>query len=561
MATKEFISPILRARIENIYTNARKIHFVLWRTAAAPPSAVEAWTRFLTDKHFQFSESTAPDVNLGDVLILPQAREMGEAERTSLTQWLDSGRSLLSTGPMGAGDPKKDTVAFTSTLLGLEFLPNPEHGNPAPTLFTAGSVVDWQLPPGMLLDWRPADDAYLAVEPTGGTGQAAAYESNYLGRRRLTAKGQPVVRAHFLETNKNRLAWLAFDPIDQDPQLADTAVFADLAVAQSLIWAGRGMGVNLAWWPRAQPAAVVMSVDSEDKFDGAENLARVFKTEHVPATFFIVSNELKNGLGPLAVSDPNFEYASHTVDHKLMDKMTLSDQFDEIQLARLAIEQKTRVEVQGFRPPEELFNADTIQAAVQNHVRYFFGDQRLSRLAPVEIAEGRLLFYPRSVLDDFNLTKYHAFDDSASLNSALNEELTRADQIGGAAFFSMHSQLFGQKPYYAWLGEFLHAHRSEPRWYANFRQVTDWWNQRAAVLVLALESPTGQPRVVIENTGRTEVKDLALTLDRPANANNWPTGSQSSARGTGSIVLLPPLGAGKRFEIDFASEMRKPASF
>jgi hypothetical protein len=174
-----------------------------------------------------------------------------------------------------------------------------------------------------------------------------------------------------------------------------------------------------------------------------------------------------------------------------------------------------------------------------------------------------MIYFPRIVQDDFNLTKFHSLDDAASLKDALNKELMRAVELNGAGFFSFHSQVFGQLPQSTWVGEFLQEHRDKSIWYANFRQMANWWTARSAVAVKSHTFADSRMQIEVRNTSAKDVQDIALLVDVDATKFELPDGlSVVQTDGADSAkLLLPPMKPGEKVLIDLqGSDFRRPAS-
>jgi hypothetical protein len=125
-----------------------------------------------------------------------------------------------------------------------------------------------------------------------------------------------------------------FDPLPAKANVGEQHFYADLVIASSLNWCAHRLQTTIAHWPKGTPSSVVLSVDSEDKFEGALELSSIFQGLHLPATFFIVTNELKKDPTLVTTPDPAIEFASHTVDHTNLEGETLDSQFSQIQRAR-----------------------------------------------------------------------------------------------------------------------------------------------------------------------------------------------------------------------------------
>jgi peptidoglycan/xylan/chitin deacetylase (PgdA/CDA1 family) len=478
--------------------------------------AFDGWREFLKANKISFAETSNLDINSEcSVAIIPQAKILSFKERESITAWLAAGKGIVATGPIGIleDDGSLSNHPISNLVFGLKFAANSESHENFPTLFGADRAPWWNLPPGLLLEWFPTDNTYLAVSDEPST--ASAFEATFQGRFKQTRANETSIRSVFRYTGDSRIAWLAMDPVGLERFSKADSYYIASALVSTVNWAARSPSSSVASWKSGSKSAVVLSVDSEDKFEGALNLQMLFHKTGLPATFFTVTNLLKEFPELALRFAPEMEIASHTVDHTILEKQDLATQFHTIENARFDIEEINRTRVTGFRPPEERFDETTLNAALQNHVEYFFGDQQMHRFAPVLISDGKIQFISRSGLDDFNLTTHHKIHSGENLVSALNHEKDRIDQLGGAYFINLHSQNFGQAPYLDWLADFLTGVKSGSSWSVNFRELTKWWALRDRLDVHVDETPTSTT-LNAQNTASEAIDDVMIYWDRPA---------------------------------------------
>lgn len=499
--------------------------------------ALKSWQQFFKNNSLSVKTVAAiPKAEEFDLVVLPQAKSLSQQERAELNALADSGTGIVATGPAGVldGTGEKSSEPWLTKAWPVQLQANPDAKSFFPSLFAAGRAPYWELPPGLLMNWFPTDNAW---QVTTTSDVNAIYESSYQGRwRQKNEAANHFARSVFKTGAHNRMTWLALDPLEtpapvkgtepkvngaritepmNEARLTDAKAgdpvqnfYSSVALSQALKWTSGDVAVSKSLWPGGARASVVVSVDSEDQFQNAKQLLELFKDHHVPATFFTVSNLLPSDPEIAKSEGSSYELASHTDDHKSLDGKSLEYQFQHIQNSRFEIEKLSGRRVVGFRPPEEGFDETTLNAVKQNGLGYIFGDQQFHRFGPIRISEDGMMFYPRSTLDDFNLkSKYGAYAGD-ELVKALMKDYHRVSATGGVYLLSLHTQIFGKPEYEPALRSFLKQVNKESDWNTNFASLTSWWDARSNVAVSVLAE-----KISVKNENKTVVENLELVVD------------------------------------------------
>ena len=528
--------------------------------------ALEAWQTFLLAGNIPVEIASLDRVpNDTTVIILPQLTSLSTQDRTKVQALLQRKIGVLVTGAIGAlgADGRPAPTDWSGRTFGVIFSTNANAQRAMPSIFAADRTPYAGLPPGLLSNWFPTDNAFVASAKESNS--TTSFEADDSGQLSLTSHSRNVARAVFnspTSESDSRTGWLAFDPIKLEKLSEADQFYAKSFLVRSIKWLARQPTIEMATWKNGAATAFLASVDAEDKFDGASTLMRTFAKSHTPATFFVVSD--------LLVKDPklaraasqeaasNFELASHTTDHADLLGMSPQNQFDKIQDSRFAIEDLTKKPVRGFRPPEERYDTETLNVAVQNGIRYFFGDQKFYRFAPLKIADGKLTYFPRSVFDDFNLVGDKTHSNEAVLQK-MKSEFTRVSYFGGAYFLSTHSQVFGQAVYQPVMEDFLSYVDTQQAWKTNYADMDQWWRARDQVQVEIARASDHQFEVHIRNLGESPLEGAVFWLDAPG-AGDWSSTGKTAAAVTPHLghlqIKLSRLGAHE----DLRMVSRRPGS-
>jgi len=475
--------------------------------------AIKQWGDLLHRFNLPFKVgSTLASAHPGDLLLLPQTKVLTDVQRAKIEELRKQGVGLVSTGPLGILNKvaARDSSNSATKWTGVKFVPNsaPEE---VPTLFSTENGAGWELPSGMLLNAFPSDNSFAGLPISGKT---MALESDYHGYPRMREGGE-ITRAQFTAVGSARSVWLAADPVEIREIDESSLFYFRTSFANALAWAAKVPTVRVSTWRSHLPAAVLLSVDSEDRFENVDRFKQMFNQAKLPATFFVVSNLFQKHPELVGEDSVLFEIASHSENHATFADLSPDVQFERIQVSRFEIEEITKTPVRGFRAPEEKFEVGTIDAAIQNRLTYFAGDARVYRYAPEWIADGRILYYPRTMADDFATIKI--MKDEQKIATNLMEDYRRARRMGGLYLLNLHTHIFGLPPFEKPLTSFFTQLSEEKAWKTTYHEMTEWWRDRSAVHLTLKSQPTvpGEYLLVVVNDGKGRTQELDVELSFP----------------------------------------------
>jgi peptidoglycan/xylan/chitin deacetylase (PgdA/CDA1 family) len=207
------------------------------------------------------------------------------------------------------------------------------------------------------------------------------------------------------------------------------------------------------------------------------------------------------------------EIASHSENHELFQNQAQNRQFDRIQDSRLAIEEISKSRVLGFRPPSENYDSDSVSAAVGNRLAYFYGDRRFLRYSPAWVAQGRMLFYPRVLNDDFSLHKKRELSNPEEFLHTVMRDYGVAHSVGGAYLFGMHTHIFGLPGYEIVVRKIVEKLSAQnDSWSTHFSALTNWVSGRAH-LESRIEGESGNQVLFVHNTGDAAIGGVVVEVD------------------------------------------------
>lgn len=460
------------------------------------------------------------------IVILPQLKSLSDGQRQEIKKLFESETQIIVTGPLGSlnglGMPSKSENLlkdhFDITALTLAQIDNYQA-----SIFKSDVPPYWSITPGRGLQWAPLDlgEIYIDKENQGkivwGTSmnRPVTFQSGNLYRTnyKLHTKG-----------NKRRI-WTALDPIItketiQLEKSKDRSIrpferfYSDEVFVTSFNWLLRKPQVKISNWPKGKTSAAILSVDAEHRYENAKELYEIFEENDIPSTFFVVSDFYQNNTSVLREIDHDmYEIASHSENHNPFEDLTLSETFARISKTRLDIEEVSEQPILGFRPPFEKYDDITLNAIVQNKFTYFFGDSQLLGFYPITIADGGLIFYPRTLNDDFHLDNDPFIVGQDRVVQTMLDDLKIAMDFGGGYFFNIHTHVFGKEVYREKIKDFIKKLPRKNLWLTNFKDITRYYQDKGQYYS-SVNVKDDLTIITINNTAKEKqlIKDLYLYL-------------------------------------------------
>jgi peptidoglycan/xylan/chitin deacetylase (PgdA/CDA1 family) len=489
----EYIGEARKRRQEEIFNVIREKSFALITTRRnrtynpkAHNLAIKAWKDFFKRKNLKFRlyEGLA-NIPQDAVIVLPQLKSLSDGQRNQIKDFFGKGRQVIVTGAFGTlngiGDPSKsenllkDHFNLTSLLLA-------QTDNYQVSLFKSDIAPFWHIPPGRGIHWAPLElgEIYIDKENEGQIVWGTSIN------RPVTFESGNLYRTNYklYEENGVRRIWSGLDPIITKETIAlekgqDRSIrpferfYSDEVFGTSFMWLLNKPIAKISNWPKAKQAAGILSVDAEHHYENAEDLYEIFESNDIPSTFFVVSDFYMNNTSVLRDIDHDaYEIASHSENHNPFEDLTLAESFSRLSKTRIDIEEVYERPVLGFRPPFEKYDDITLNGIVQNKYTYFFGDSQILGFYPITIADGNLIFYPRTLNDDFHIDNDPYIVGQDRVVQTMVDDLKISTEFGGGYFFNIHTHVFGKELYREKIKDFIKEIPRDKVWMTNFKEMT-----------------------------------------------------------------------------------------
>jgi peptidoglycan/xylan/chitin deacetylase (PgdA/CDA1 family) len=477
------------------------------------------WEAVLSEGHASYRIVNDKDIagglaNSADVLVLPWAVCLDDAQRRSIESFVESGKGLVLSGATGAraGDCSWKGWDTLSRLTGLK---NPSSASaPAPLVgaYTGGNFYSGSVPAGYQL---PLANQEVVM---GGAAKADMYAADYRLRPLEPAPGGTLA-IHGVR-GRGRFVWLGF-PETTPVKDASGRGILNAYLFSAVQWVGRQPIAAVANWPKAAASAAVIASRVMDAHTAQSTMA-VLRANQVRATFFLDARTASQapdlvrslaGLGEVASSGDTSD--------------SFADQAASRQTARLAdarrrMQNDRGLNLAGFAPPDSLWDDGTVGALRDAGFAYYLDRVNATRAVPELIAAPAVSFLPVRQVPLARLEAPFADDFEAMAESptdAPSDRLWRDFQIvektGGAYILSFRSDLLGSAENAAALGGLLRGIKQRGAWMATGSDMAEWWIRRQRVLTDVRQVNDRRIRLAVSNSGSHPISDTSVYVYLP----------------------------------------------
>lgn len=391
----------------------------------------------------------------------------GKWQLDELDEAMQDGASLLLYGPPTSVLTKHRPLQWD----GLIFEPF-TNGSIRHLALRGDQLLTLGFDAGLILE---ADHAFKGYRVFSDSPQAIGLDTDH------TAGGEVDTRIYAKGIGRGRLVWMDYAPdsLDQAPSIdVDNLEAITAAVFRYLL--GETYS-SWAMWPEGKRFAGMLSEDSEDKFHYAERVVELVQTHGFPITWFMLSNEAQLNRGLTQRMAEVGEVACHGDSHAAFPLGNLREQTERLARCAKVIKTITGLTAGGFRPPEEKFNGDTINAVASLNMSYYFADAGIDRVVPVLLRENGgnrdLVSLPRMGIDDYEMWHALKLNGKESLQRAEND-LTWISTVGGFLPFDFHTQYMDKKENLAVVEHYGRRFQQPDCFFGTASQIADWWRVR-----------------------------------------------------------------------------------
>jgi peptidoglycan/xylan/chitin deacetylase (PgdA/CDA1 family) len=484
---------------------------------------IETWRGFATRENVEVKEVNAANLKAlrgTDVLVLPSVMLMTEAEKSAIDAFAAKGGALLATWAGGGRDSQGTWLGYQwlKRMFDIDIVADVRKDGEERFLLPYGeNIATSQLPAGKRMYLVKTDEPLLRAKAKNPV-------ARYSDWARSTHTPFATAAAITVDEIKgSRRAWVGAPENSWGGAQSDM----DKVLKDLLAWLHRQPTVVLAAWPAPYQTALFVEMDTEDKFENAAVLEKLFNDRGLRGSFYVLTS--------LALKQPELVKrlaAKHDIGFHADVHIGLKGLPYELQDSRM---RKMMAELKqllgdtskatGFRAPLESYDKTSELVMRARGIRLHVADPGSSDSSlPVFSAsepglspEQALLVVPRTLLDDINYQEMGLLKPG-SVRQVLADNLQDKLLNRGLGLLSVHSQNFAPNSILAQevsvlLDEALKLKNKV--WLTSGDQIDTWWRARARVQVTSTRSNNGQLGIAVDNYGGSDLAGSQLVVTGP----------------------------------------------
>jgi hypothetical protein len=499
---------------------------------------IEPWKSFGVRQKISLSEVSLSDLNKlkkTDVLVMPSVVVLSQNEQLALDKFTKSGGAILASWATGGRDGAGQWQGYgwLKKMIGIDVVADIREASEERYLIPFGeALASSQLAAGRRMYLHKTSEPLLRATARYPIARFADWS-----RQSHTLNANTAAVA-VDEINGSRRAWIGAP----ETTWSSTQVNMDKFLVDLLSWLHRKPKAMLAAWPAPYQAALVVEMDTEDKFENAATLEKLFSDRGIRGTFYMLTSLAvknkdlvrriagKHEIGFHADVHEGFKGQASTVQDARIVKM----------ISELAATVGENVKPSGFRAPLESYDGNTEILLRQRGLRHHLADLSstddalpfFSKAEPGLTPEQALVVIPRTLLDDINYAQMGLLAPG-SVSAVLQENLR--DKLASRALgvLSVHTQNFApggilEKEVPLLLDEGLK--RKDVLWMPSADQVERWWRVRERLQMETVVLPNGDLQITAINAGPNELANAQVVVVTP-NIKSTPRLMPGSAVG------------------------------
>jgi len=417
-----------------------------------------------------------------DLLVLVESPCMSTDEVAAVRAHLRAGGGVVSNWAVGARDADCEWTGWETVLelTGAEDVREIPSREGLYLTVPGGVALSPGLDPGTRVELRP--DPSLALRLPGPGVYWSDWALNPAPDE--SGGGADVAAVTTYSSLGGPITWFGLR-LGQAATPTDSARLSRL-VQNGVAWAAGLPTAAPAAWPGAKRAALAIALDVEDEPQNALATAAFFRERELPGTFFVVSQIVQDDAELARVLLASGEVGSQTSDHTPLAGLTAQDQAVRLRRSWTDIEGWTGVAPTGLHPPEETFDANTLDALRGVGGTYLLAGNEARSASPElhRVGATSIVLLPRILKDDYNIIVQDRVLRGRGLGQAFLAGIGKMRAIGGVAVVVGHSQIIREGARIDALGAVADSARAQGDWWiARASDIAAWWTARAATTV------------------------------------------------------------------------------
>jgi Polysaccharide deacetylase/Beta-galactosidase trimerisation domain len=489
---------------------------------------LDAWRGFATRENIALKDVDQAKLKIlkrDDVLVLPSVMLMTDAEKVAIDGFVAKGGALLATWASGGRDVKGDWLGYQwlKRMFDIDIVADIRQDSEERFLLPYGeNIATSQLPAGKRMYLLKTAEPLLRAKAK----YSIARYGDWTRSTHTPFASSSAITAS--EIKGARRIWVGAPEASWAGAQSDM----DKVLKDLLAWLHRQPTVTLASWPAPFQTAFFVEMDTEDKFENAAVLEKIFDDRGLRGSFYVLTS--------LAIKHPELvkrlamkhDIGFHADIHTGFKGLNAEQQ--DARMRKMIADLKPIIgennRAMGFRAPLESYDKTTEIALRARGLRLHVADPGssdsslpvFSSSEPGLSPEQALLVAPRTLLDDINYQQMGILKPG-SVKQVLFDNLQDKLLNRGLGLLSVHTQNFASESVLArevagLLDEALRLRNKV--WLPSGDQIDAWWRGRARVQLAYTRLVNGHIAVSVGNAGGVDMPSTQLIVTAPSSESN-----------------------------------------
>lgn len=488
---------------------------------------VSAWRELLV-------EGGARIVGPGDAaaLIVPWGACLGAAQRNLIVRHLSAGGGLVAVGPVGYGGrtcaPTADTLLHSLLGGASQVARLDERGGSRFAVALGETTLAAGVPPGARLEVRPAANQFVFRG-----GDRDVYYGDFV-RVPMAANDERFFDGAIARSlvGVGRSVVFGFALTHAEPGWSRDV--ARRLAANAALWAAGRPVVQLASWPGAARAGVVVAQDVQTRPENVRNVAAA-SADRIPVSFFIAGPAAREHEEAVRIAARVGEVGLRPAAGDRAEAGPEDRRARLLNEGREAVGRAAGAPALGFHSGGGVPDARTLAAWRAAGGEYVYGTSDVRTAGPEIVPLGRdsVVLIVRATPDDFHYLTVDGVRDRGELVGRFLADLDLVAEFRGLYVLGTHAHTLGRRDLLPTLVALLDEVAGDSTlWAGTATDVARWWRARASVeLTLSADGR----EVVVRNGGARPLEGAVLIADR-AGADR-------------AVVRLPSLGPAEQLTV------------
>ena len=475
------------------------------------------WELFFIQNKIIYSVITDEELEAGlpddfSVLVLPNSIVLSDAELSNVKLFFSEGNSVFANKIIGEKDQngKSRGKEILNNLFGISYKGIVEKSELSKIhSINGGNALSINIPVGFRLR-IDASNMPIKTKINSTQTHALGYWYNddfpYAG---LPADSLTTAIAYGTK-DKGKFVWIGFDFTDVVGTKIHQEAFNNLLI-NSISWLE---SKNSAWveaWPKGEKSAVIVSCDVEFEFDKIINATKILNEENIAGQYYILTDVMTTDAMNQILQ--NGDVGLHGDNHDVFQYQSYNQQYDRIEEAKKVLEKTSGRKILGFRPPETVYDENSIEALKKLQFNFLASDYIEDRSVPQFYDnENDLLVIPQTGYDDYDILIKFKIDDYNKQAERYLLDYNRVNEEGGLYVLNYHSQLQCLKENVQALKICIDEFKKNNSWIATANDVNNWWRKANNLSVSILNANEESLTIELKNKANFKIEDAAVGL-------------------------------------------------